>query len=141
MGAEVTDERGALRALVEAYAACADRRDTAGFADLFTVDATLTTFDAAGAVGSRYEGRSAIAEIPERLRRYDVTLHLVGGHHVEVDGATATGTVACEAHHVRGTDDRVLMIRYVDGYLREDRWRFTDREVRVLWVERRAVER
>lgn len=140
-GADELADRVELRALVEAYAVAADRRDSDAFAALFTEDATLATYDASGSQRSRYTGRSEIASIPDRLRTYDLTVHIVSTVDLHVDGADATGEAYCDAHHVRGTDDRLLVIRYVDRYCRDDRWRFASREVRVLWTETRTIER
>jgi hypothetical protein len=139
--ADVAADCLALRELVESYATAADRRDATGFADLFSVDATLATFSPAGAVASSYTGRDEIATIPQRLATYDLTVHLVGTVDVQVDGTTAAGEAGCTAHHLRGSDDKIMVIRYVDRYVREDRWRFSAREVRVLFTEHRAVER
>ena len=121
-----SDDRTALRALVEAYSFAADRRDPEAFAALFSEDATLTIHDAGGADARSYAGRAALAEVPQRLGRYDRTLHLVHNHDVHIDGDEASGEVYCTAHHVIGggpdASDRVLTICYLDRYTRAGRW-------------------
>jgi len=122
-----------LRELVEGYAAAADARDGTWFGTLFLLDAWLETRPA----GGRYETASVIASIPERLRRYSSTDHRVGGSTFDVDGATATGTTSCEAHHVRDGVDKVMTITYHDTFGRDPygRWRFASRIVDIEHVE------
>jgi ketosteroid isomerase-like protein len=141
-----TDDRVALRALVEAYAFAVDGRDCAKFVDLFSDDATLGVYDVSGAATGSYAGRGELDQLPRRLERYDRTMHLVHNHDVQLDGDEASGEVYCTAHHLSGAgpgaSDRVLTIRYLDRYRREpDRWRIRTREVRVQWLEERTVDR
>ena len=83
--------------------------------------------------------------MPQRLRRYDQTLHLVHNHDVRVDGGQASGEALCTAHHVigGGPDARIgaddPLPRPVRA--RADRWRFAARDVRVQWIEERTVQR
>jgi len=145
-----TEDRLALRELVEAYAMTADARDTDAFAALFALDAILTIFDAAGAELRRYVGRDEIAGIPARLGRYDRTMHHVTNHRVQLEdtsGDRATGESYCVAHHLQdaSTVDHVLHIRYEDRYLRSPAgpdhggWRFVHRDVRVQWIDDRPI--
>jgi hypothetical protein len=61
---------------------------------------------------------------------------------VQLDGATATGHTYCFAHHVTGTDDHIMAIRYEDTYRREaDGWKIAERHLRHLWNERTTVSR
>jgi SnoaL-like domain len=147
-------DRLALRALVDAYAVAVDRRDVAGFVDLFTPDATLATFEADGSRRSAHQGQDELATIPPLLDRYERTLHLMSTHHVEdaIDGGPegdeATGVAYCEAHHHRppeppgdtGATDHVLFIRYVDRYARRGPgWLIRARDVHVIWSEDRPL--
>jgi uncharacterized protein (TIGR02246 family) len=121
-----------VRALVDGYAVAADERDADRFAALFADDAWMAVGD------HRFEGRDAIATIPERLAKYDVTMHLVSTHRVDVDGDRATGVTYCEAHHRTGETDKVMFIRYDDEYARgAEGWRFASRTLRLLWEEMR----
>ena len=130
-------ERLALRDLVDAYGASADRRDPATFTALFLPDATLTVHHGESPPVA-YVGHDRLAEIPERLGRYRQTLHLMSNHRVDIDGDTAEGEAACQAHHLTdqegGTVDLVMTIRYRDTYSRTvSGWRFATRQVHILW--------
>ncbi len=141
------DDRLAIHDLVVAYAITADGRDADGFAACFTADADLHVIDPHGTVLHRYADRDEIRTIPERLARYDRTLHHVTTHHATIRGLAATGITYCSAHHITvGEDgsatDRILEIRYVDRYVRvagPRRWAIADREVRTDWTEERPV--
>lgn len=139
------DDRLAIHDLVRAYAICADRRDAVGFAACFAPEARLHVIDPHGTVLHTYETRDEIRTIPDRLARYDRTLHHVTTHHAEIDGVEATGLTYCSAHHIAvGGDgtatDRILEIRYVDRYVRVAAgWAIAAREVRTDWTEERPV--
>jgi len=139
------DDQLTIHGLVLSYAMTADQRDADGFAACFARDARLHVLDPAGVVLHTYDGVDEIRTIPERLERYDRTLHHVTTHHAVIEGSTATGLTYCSAHHVSVADDgqatdRVLEIRYVDQYVRiGGGWAITDREVRTDWTEERPV--
>jgi hypothetical protein len=134
-----------LRALAVGYAGAVDDRDGPALGRLFADDATLvvrdrpTGADATPLVGDR------IAGIAASIARYPATLHLLGQSSYDVDGDRATGVVYCEAHHHLGelgaaATDRVMYIRYLDEYRRDDsrdegdRWRIATRVVEVQWT-------
>lgn len=117
-----------LRALVERYAATVDTRTFERFDEVFTGDAVLET--ARGVRSGLEEIRAAM----QGLHRYVSTDHRVGESSVVLDGETATGFVACEAHHVDDTGaDRVMTITYHDRYVATpDGWRIAHRRLEVL---------
>jgi hypothetical protein len=157
-----------LRALSTAYADAADARDGAAMAALFVSDGSLVVPDYPSdlrPVVTR-QGHQALQRIPEVLRRYHRTFHLVGGARYDVDGDRATGEVQCVAHHVtadggpgpdgsvggngpdgsrraeptRAGTDTVWFIRYRDRYRRSGpTWRFVRRELHLEWVEEHPV--
>ncbi len=136
-------DRLALHDLVVAYASMADRRDASGFTDLFLPNATLT---ARRGDGERavYRGTAQLAEIPERLGRYDQTFHVVTNDYAEIDGDRATGGASCQAHHLTnrtdGVSDLVLTIRYADTYQHTPAgWRFATRDVHIIWTTEQPV--
>ncbi len=138
MDAAAVADRLALEDLVDGYADAADRRDAVAFAALFLPDATLTIVRA-GAEPSVHSGHEQLARIPEMLRRYPLTLHVVTNHHGTIDGDEARGGAICQAHHLvegdDGTTDLVLNIRYRDTYARTGAgWRIATREVHILWT-------
>ena len=136
-------DRLALRDLSDRYARAVDRRDVEAIVELFTDDAALSVYEPATAEApSRVRrGRAEIAEIPRLIARYPKTFHFVGNALYEIDDDLATGEVYCVAHHLiddpEGATDHVMLIRYIDTYLRCDdrRWRISDRRLLVDWTE------
>ncbi|HEX3981931.1 MAG TPA: nuclear transport factor 2 family protein [Acidimicrobiales bacterium] len=153
-GSDRRRDEDELRALSTAYADAADARDGAAMAALFVADGSLVVPDYPvdlRPVVTR-QGHEALERIPEVLRRYHRTFHLVGGTRYEVDGDRATGEVQCVAHHVTATDqpggtepdrvgtDTVWFIRYRDQYRRSGpTWRIVRRELHLQWVEEHPV--
>jgi hypothetical protein len=143
MTADEARERQALRALVDAYATAADRRDERGFLDLFLPDATLTVVQG-GAELLRCEGHAGLSAAIAPLAQYVETMHLMANHTCAFEGERARGTTYCLANHVRragdGVENLLMAITYGDEYARGgDGWRFAGREVRILWTEVRPA--
>ena len=99
-------DRLALRALADQYAWAVDRRDRDGFLGVFHPDGVLVLLDHADptVVTATRRGHAELADITERIARYDKTFHFVGNARYEIDGDRATGEVYCLAHHL--TPDR-----------------------------------
>jgi hypothetical protein len=129
-----------LRALSDQYAAAADDRDGDRFAGLFVADGELVVPNLPKdlrPVVTR-AGRDALRQVPDGLRRYVRTFHLVSNQRYRVEGDRASGEVQCVAHHVsadgsggagEGTDT-VWYIRYRDDYRHTGSgWRFVRREL------------
>jgi hypothetical protein len=138
---DLTADRLALRDLVEGYAHGCDARDADVLRACFADGATLTV---------HWSGRDATTmtfpagaeHIAASLARYDRTLHFIGNHRAEVHGDDATGITYCFAHHITGTDDHVMAIRYHDTYRRTpDGWRIVERHLHEDWTEARTVNR
>lgn len=142
-------DRLAIRELVDLYARAADRVDGVAAAALFTEDGALRIFERGTAEPVRERlGREAIATAFAGLSRYEVTLHVVANHLVELAGDAATGETYCLAHHVRSIgegeaahrSDHVMAIRYLDTYERTDEgWRIAGRHLQVEFTEERPV--
>lgn len=142
-------DRLAIRELVDRYARAADRVDGEGAAALFTEGGALRIFERGTEAPVRERiGREAIATAFAGLSRYDVTLHVVANHLVELDGDAATGETYCLAHHVRtigeGDDahpsDHLMAIRYLDTYERTvEGWRISQRHLQLEFTEERPV--
>src|SRR5580658_6404456 len=117
-------DRLAIRALVDAYAYCADRRDSAGQMALFAEDTRFVVYmDAASATPTRVvEGRAGLAPIFDHLNVYKATTHFNGQSTVELDGDRASGVSYCLAHHVSEADNgptlMIASIRYLDRFSR-----------------------
>jgi hypothetical protein len=75
---EEAADRLALRELVDAYAHCADRRDTKGQMALFTDDARFVVYmDAKSDIPSQeLQGRDALSPIFDNLNQYVAQLTL-----------------------------------------------------------------
>jgi hypothetical protein len=143
----VADAMPEPSSLLAAYAAAVDGRDLEALRRLFLPDATLAVRRGDGAP-EVHEGHAGLADVIAMLGAFEATLHEVSSVLVEIDedGAGASGTSVCVAHHVRGregreAEDLVLHGRYTDRFAREGEsaWRFAYRELRVLWTEKRLV--
>ena len=141
-------DRHAIRAVVEAYAARVDARDATGVAALFSGDGSLVVPDASEPGGvHEIVGRQAIAERLSRLDRHPATVHDIANHTAQVDGDLAMAVTMAFAHHLEadvegGWTDRVLAIRYRDILRRHDgRWELARRDLQILWTEHRPAER
>jgi ketosteroid isomerase-like protein len=135
------DDHTRLRELVDAYALAADRRDDDAFVALFTDEATLT-IGQPGAPAATFAGAEGLRAATAPLDAYQATMHFVGNHVCEVDGAAATGTTYCLANHLvpagEGVENLRMVIRYDDRYARgsDGAWRFAARDLSILWTER-----
>ena len=134
-------EQRELRELVERYAQAVDRADGSGVAALFTDDGILAVPASTAPTGER-RGHADIAAAVDGIGRYVATHHTISSHSSHVDGLHATGETLCTAHHVTEDDglrrDRVLYIRYLDTYTRDDV--VARREVRVQWTSTLPVD-
>jgi uncharacterized protein (TIGR02246 family) len=120
------DDRDALRELLTGYARAVDARDFDRAAALFTPEGRLTVR------GRQSRGRAEIRDTLTRLERYDRTQHDVGGSTIETNGDSAVGQTHCVAHHVDVMGDRVLVLRYVDAFVRVDgAWLIAHRQLLI----------
>ncbi len=130
-------DRLALWALVGAYGIAVDDRDTAAYEALFVPGGRLTVYAfEAEAPTAEYKGET-LGDLIEFVKRYSKTLHFVGNHICEIEGASATGQTYCLAHHLRHDGSTMLLVvRYWDAYRRTEMgWRFVSRDCRLLWRE------
>ena len=142
---EVSD-RLAIRELFDAYAHCADRRDTEGQKSLFTADTRFAVhMDGEGSEASYVlEGRDALDPVFADLNRYEATMHFNGQSTVILDGDRATGESYTIAHHVfTEQGSRMMMVawlRYLDVFSKIDGgWYFADRTLVLEWSETRSL--
>lgn len=133
-----------LTDLVHRYAAHVDDRRPAEVAALFTEDGVLLSPDPPEVLDPVVEhvGRAAIAQAMSQLPR---TFHAIVGVVLDVasDGQTATGRIACVAHHVLAPDkDLVWHVRYADEYRRtSEGWRIARRALSIDLIETRPLKR
>jgi len=144
--AEAAD-RLAIRELVEAYAYCADRRDTKGQMSLFTGDSHFVVYMNAKDPKPSQElhSRDALAPVFADLNKYFATMHFVGQSTIlTLTSDRGTGEAYCLAHHltIEG-EKRELMIaalRYYDTFVKMDgTWLFAERLLYVDWIEERTL--
>jgi ketosteroid isomerase-like protein len=135
-----------LRALAERYAQGVDRRDVDTFIALFHADAVITIHDPSETEEPRrIRGAERLAKVPEAIKRYPKTFHMLGQSTYDIGDGEATGEVYCIAHHLtpddHGGTDYVMFIRYEDTYRTDDDgvWKFAERRLRVDWTETRAA--
>jgi SnoaL-like domain len=138
-------DRLAIRALVDAYAHCADRRDADGQKALFTDDTHFAVYmDGEGTEPSQeLNGREALTPVFADLNRYEATTHFNGQSTIALDGDRATGESYCLAHHLSTEGgERKLMVaslRYRDTFVKRDgAWLFAERKLYVDWTDTRT---
>jgi len=140
-------DRLAIRALVEAYAHCADRRDERGQMSLFTADTHFVVYMNAKDPTPSQElySREALAPVFAELSKYDATTHFVGQSTIfTLTGDRGTGETYCLAYHltVDGGRRRLMLasLRYLDTFVKMDgAWLFAERRLYVDWLEERAL--
>ena len=140
-------DRLAIRELVEAYAYCADRRDSRGQMSLFTPDAHFVVYmDAKNPTPSQeLHSREALAAVFADLNKYHATMHFLGQSTISsLTESHATGQAYCLAHHLTVDGDRrwlmIAALRYLDEFVKADGcWRFAERRLYVDWLEERTL--
>jgi ketosteroid isomerase-like protein len=138
-------DRLAIRALVDAYAHCADRRDADRQKALFTDDTHFVVYmDGEGTDPSQeLNGREALTPVFADLNRYEATSHFNGQSTIALDGDRATGESYCLAHHLytEGGERKLMVayLRYRDTFVKRDgAWLFAERKLYVDWTDTRT---
>jgi SnoaL-like domain len=146
LSASEAADRLAIRQLFDAYARCADRRDSDGQKALFTEDTRFAVHMDGDGSDPTYvlQGREALTPIFADLSRYEVTTHFNGQSTVILDGDRASGESYTIAHHVfTEAGVRKIMVaslRYYDTFARiEGDWYFADRQLVLDWAETRPL--
>ena len=140
-------DRLAIRELVEAYAACADRRDAKGQMALFTPDTHFVVYMNAKdpTPSQELHTREALAPVFDDLNKYAATMHFVGQSTIlTLTSDRATGEAYTLAHHltIDGAKRQVMiaMLRYNDSFVKTNgEWLFSERLLYVDWIEERAL--
>lgn len=140
-------DRLAIRELIEAYAHCADRRDSNGQMALFTSDVRFVVYMNAKDPKPSQELRSRmeLAPVFAELNRYYATSHFLGQSTIfTLTKDRGTGETYCLAHHITVKDgNRRLMLaslRYDDTFVKQDGvWLFAERLLYVDLVDERAL--
>jgi hypothetical protein len=140
-------DRLSIRELVEAYARCADRRDSKAQMSLFTADTHFVVYMNAQdpAPSQELRSREALAPVFADLNKYHATMHFVGQSTIlTLTGNRATGEAYTLAHHltIDGGKRRMMIaaLRYSDQFVKTDgAWLFSERLLYVDWIEERAL--
>ena len=140
-------DRLAIRELVEAYAHCADRRDSKGQMSLFTENTHFVVYMNAKdpTPSQELHSREALAPVFAELNKYHATTHFVGQSTIfTLTDDRGTGETYCLAHHVTvdGEKRRLMLasLRYLDTFAKMDgAWLFAERRLYVDWLEERAL--
>ncbi len=144
------DVRCTLSDLVHRYAASVDDREFDSAAGLFTTEAELTVPEPPAELGPVrcHRGQEAIATAVAAVARVARTEHAIVGEVYDAAARedSATGRVACVAHHWdrRGDEvvDLVWHLRYDDEYeLTDAGWRISRRALTINAIETRPVRR
>ncbi len=92
LAAQSSVDSTALKGVVDAFTALADKKDVNSQVMLFTDDAEVITLDN-GALVSAYKGRAEIGKaLTDYLSRFGHVRHVNGQQTVKIDGDNATGT-------------------------------------------------
>ena len=140
-------DRLAIRELVEAYARCADRRDSKGQMSLFTENTHFVVYMNAKdpTPSQELHSREALAPVFAELNKYHATTHFVGQSTIfMLTDDRGTGETYCLAHHVTVEDEKrrlmLASLRYLDTFAKMDgAWLFAERQLYVDWLEERAL--
>ena len=128
-----------IQQLMYRYARCADRKDYAGFAEVFCEDAIFINR------GEQVVSLAAIQDMMQALEKYTQTLHLVHNVFYEVQGATAAGETYCQALHL--LEDKGVEIKVDMGVIYQDKlqrtssgWRIAQRNFNLLWSQTAPID-
>ena len=144
------DDRMALRDLVHRYAANVDDRQFDTVATLFTATAELAVPEPPAALQPvhSHRGQAAITAAIAAVAAVTRTEHAIVGEVYDEAArpGTASGRVACIAHHwsQRGDEvvDVVWHLRYDDDYqLTDAGWRISRRALTINAIETRPARR
>ena len=132
-----TDIANALHQVAARYAAGVDRRDLGVFLSAFEPEGSLwIPSRGPGVEPVVLRGHGELAQVIERIGRYDRTFHLLGQTALgSAAGDIARAETYCVAHHWLATgdlvEDTVLHIRYEDEYRRggDGEWRLSTRRL------------
>ena len=141
------EDRIAIRELIDQYAFCADTRDAAGQMAIFTEDTNFEVFmdERLPEPTQVVKGRSNLQPVFDDLNQYLSTMHFNGQSTVKIEGESATGTTYCRAYHLKVQDGAqrlmIATIRYFDKMVKQEEvWLFSERKLKVCWVENSTLE-
>jgi SnoaL-like domain len=140
-----TMDQLAIRALIDAYAHFADRRQPESQAALYQSDGITEVYAGDPSTSEPAQvlvGRDAHIEGFRSLAAYVATTHFNGQTSISLDGDLARAETYCLAHHLSEVEGRrtlmVMSIRYLDEFGRQNgQWRFSRRKLVIDWTDSR----
>ncbi|WP_214323915.1 nuclear transport factor 2 family protein [Nonomuraea sediminis] len=130
--AELAD-RAAIMDVAVAYATALDTRDWRLLAEQFTPDATWAY---PGMIEQVRGPEPIAAALGAALGGLEATQHLLGNHHIRLDGDRAEHTCYFQAQHVRRGDTYTVAGRYSDVLRRTpEGWKIASRELTGMWSQ------
>ncbi len=136
-----TEDKMALKELVDTFSILADKKDVKAQTFLFTPDATVETF-VGGVSVTKLKGRKEMEDtFGAFLKNFETVYHFNGQQTVKINGDKATGTSYCLVTLI-GTENGKKMkttigVFYQDEYVRENnRWLIAKRTSVFDWREK-----
>lgn len=138
------EDRIAIRELIDQYTYCADTRDAQGQMAIFTEDTNFEVYmdEKLPAPTQVVTGRKNLFPVFDDLNQYLSTMHFNGQSTVKLNGDKATGITYCRAYHLKVLEGvqklMIAGIRYYDTMVKQDGvWLFSERKLKVCWIENR----
>lgn len=132
-----------LKELVDTFSNLADIKDTKTQAQLFTEDASLTSYN--GDQVFKQEGREAIEEACAGfLALFDTVYHLNGQQVVNLKGNAAEGVAYCNVVLIGEQNGKRIQttqgVRYEDEYVKVDgKWKIANRVSHFVYTDIKEV--
>ena len=138
------EDRIAIRELIDQYTYCADTRDAQGQMAIFTEDTNFEVYmdEKLPTPTQVVRGRKNLFPVFDDLNQYLSTMHFNGQSTIKMDENRATATTYCRAYHLKVQDKvqklMIAGIRYYDIMVKQEgRWLFSERKLKVCWIENR----
>jgi len=138
------EDKGALKALVDAFSNLADRKDLATQALLFTEDAIVDTYFE-GQLFASLNGRKEIEDTFSKfMANFETSYHINGQHTAELDGDHATAIHYCLVVLVSTANGKKTRntngVFYNDEYVRQGgQWLISKRTSYFTWRDEQAI--
>lgn len=138
------EDQSALKHLVDSFSNLADEKNVAAQMQLFTEDATVTTYFG-DTLFAQMTGREEIAQVFSGfLANFETVYHLNGQMTVDIDGDQATADHYClvvlTAGQAQGQPVKTINgVIYKDQYMRRNgQWLIAQRLARFSWRDQSA---
>jgi uncharacterized protein (TIGR02246 family) len=141
---QILEDKGEIKALVDAFSNLADQKDLATQALLFTADAVVDTYFE-GQLFASLKGRKEIEEtFSAFMANVETSYHINGQHTAEVNGDHATARHYCLVVLVNTVDGKKTRntngVSYNDEYVREgNRWLISKRTSYFTWRDQQVM--